>query len=215
MFGRGAPEDVVRYEAREIAVLAEQAWAFLKERERGKPKIRMRSGDALGGERLRTLSVLEILNDNMPFLLDSVMGELTERGIELRFVVHPVFSIERDERGTLAGFSAESLPASAAGRGESYIHLHTERVDDEQQAQIVAALAEVLAEVRVCVEDWRAMTTRVRAVVAEIREHPPLLPVDELAEAIALLEWLLANNFTFLGVRDYAFPGGSEVAPQF
>jgi glutamate dehydrogenase len=215
MFGRGAPEDVVRYEGHEIAALAEQAWGFLKEREPGKAKVRMRPGDALRGERLKTLSVLEILNDNMPFLLDSIMGELNERGIELRLVVHPVFSVERDDRGALTGFYAEALPASAAVRRESYIHLHTERVDEEQQGEIVAALGEVLADVRVCVEDWRAMTSRVRDVVAEIRDHPPLLPVEELAEAIAFLEWLLADNFTFLGVRDYAFPGGAEVAPQF
>ena len=48
------------------------------------------------------------------------------------------------------------------------------------------------------------MTARVGEVVAELKANPPPLPVGEIAEAIQFLEWLIANNFTFLGVREYA-----------
>jgi len=60
------------------------------------------------------------------------------------------------------------------------------------------------------------MMTRVGEVIAELRDSPPDIPVDEIAEAVQFLEWLVANNFTFLGVREYGYSAaGSEIAPKF
>src|SRR6266568_3164962 len=217
IFARAAPEDLARYEPREVAALAEEAWLFLKERPPGTAKVRMQSrGGPIGSERIRTVSILEIVNDNMPFLLDSIMGELTEQGLDVRLVVHPVFAIERDTKGSLIGFSGEGAPTGAARR-ESFIHIHTERVEDEaRRAALVQSIEQALADVRVSVEDWRPMRARVGEVIADMRGNPPQLPVDEVAEAVQFLEWLLADNFTFLGVREYSFPpGGGEVEPRF
>src|SRR6185295_1257264 len=84
------------------------------------------------------------------------------------------------------------------------IHIHIERIEDEaRQARIVDGITEALAHVRVCVQDWRPMLARVSEVISEIRSNPPALPIDEIAEAAQFLEWLVANNFTFLGVREY------------
>ena len=76
------------------------------------------------------------------------------------------------------------------------------------------ALETVLGEVRLAVLDWRAMRERVNANIAELKANPPPLPVDEIAEAIQFLQWLLADNFTFLGVRDYNVDGQS-LQPDF
>jgi glutamate dehydrogenase len=217
LFARAAPEDLMRYEPRELAALAEEAWAFLKERRPGTSKVRFDSRPGpIGAEHIKTVSIVEIVNDDMPFLLDSVMGELTELGIEVRLVVHPIFTIERDNSGSLIGFRGEA-PAVGTAQRESFIHVHVERIEDElRRTQVVRALELVLADVRVCVQDWRAMLTRVGEVVAEIRNNPPHLAVDEIAEAVQFLEWLLANNFTFLGLREYSFPGAEgEIEPKF
>ena len=153
--------------------------------------------------------MLEIVNDDMPFLVDSVLAELAERGVEVRFVVHPVLTVERDEAGRLIAFGG-AKPAPGALR-ESFIHIHIERIDDEaRRAEIVEAIEQVLADVRLCVQDWRAMMTRVAAEIAELKANPPPLPVAEIAEAIQFLEWLIANNFTFLGVRNYRLTAGEE-----
>ena len=72
---------------------------------------------------------------------------------------------------------------------------------------LVHALEIVLGEVRLAVQDWRPMRDRVTSIVAELKATPPPLPVDEIAEAIQFLQWLLADNFTFLGVRDYKVDG--------
>ena len=94
---------------------------------------------------------------------------------------------------------------------ESVIYIHLEPIDDEaRRADIVAAIERVLADIRLCVADWRPMMERVEDVIVELKAHPPPVPADEIAEAIAFLAWLIDNNFTFLGVRDYKFSAGED-----
>jgi glutamate dehydrogenase len=214
LFAHAEPEDLMRYGAREVAELAADAWALLSVREPGTPNIRYVSPDADAQGRLKAVSVLEIVNDDMPFLVDSVMDELKQQGVEVSLVLHPVFTVERDVVGRLVAFRGKE-PGGALR--ESFIHIHTERIDDEKRRnEIVHAIDQVLTDVRLCVEDWRAMMARVAEVIATLKGHPPALPVGEIAEAIQFLEWLVANNFTFLGVRNYRFsPDETALEPIF
>ncbi|CAM9966521.1 unnamed protein product, partial [Phaeothamnion confervicola] len=93
--------------------------------------------------------------------------------------------------------------------------IHVEHIDDEaRRAAIVAALDQVLAEVRLCVQDWRPMLGRIGSAIQDLKTNPPPVPVDDIAEAIQFLEWLMADNFTLLGVRDYAVTGTErDLAP--
>ncbi|TMJ37363.1 MAG: NAD-glutamate dehydrogenase [Alphaproteobacteria bacterium] len=204
LFAHAVPEDLMRYDPRQLAELAADAWALLAVRKPGVPNIRFDAPALAGHDRLRVDSVLEIVNDDMPFLVDSVLAELTERGIDIHLVVHPVLSVLRDGAGRLTAFKGtKSVPGALR---ESIIYVHVERIDEQaRRAAIVEAIERVLADVRVCVADWRAMVARVADVVAELKANPPPLPPGEIAEAIAFLEWLLDNNFTFLGIRDYGF----------
>ncbi|MGD0024084.1 MAG: NAD-glutamate dehydrogenase domain-containing protein, partial [Xanthobacteraceae bacterium] len=197
-FGLAMPEDLQRYGPQELASIAEQSWAFFAEREVGAPKVRLDPAAMTRG-----VSVLDIVNDDMPFLVDSVVGELNERGLDICLLVHPVFSVERDAAGTLIGFEGAR---KGAGQRESFIHIHIDGLEDAaQRADIVRALEEILAEVRVCVQDWQPTLARAREVIADLRQNPPPLPADEIAEAIQFLEWLAGDNFTLLGARDYAY----------
>jgi glutamate dehydrogenase len=185
-------------------------------RQPGTAHVRFRSPEGTGSlPRLQTVSVLEIVNDDMPFLLDSVLGELNECGIEAFLVLHPVFMVQRDAAGRLLAFNGTQL--SGGGQRESLIHLHTSRIDGEKQrTEVVEALQHVLSDVRVCVQDWRVMRARVGATTAELKRQPPPLPVAEIAEAVDFLDWLMANNFTFLGIRDYVFTDdGRLLEPVF
>jgi glutamate dehydrogenase len=146
----------------------------------------------------------------MPFLVDSILAELTERGFHPQLVVHPVFGIERDSAGKIVKFSDEP---GAAARRESFIQIHMVAIHDEgKRSEIVDSIRNVLGQVRLAVQDWRPMLTRVAEVVGDLKNNPPPLPVDEIAEAIQFLDWLRANNFTFLGLRDYAIEG-NELKP--
>src|SRR5215475_3603029 len=188
LFAYAVPEDLMRYDPRQLAELAANAWSLLAVRKPGVPKIRLDTPDPTGHERLRNDSVLEIVNDDMPFLVDSVLAELAERGIDIHFVVHPVLSVVRDGAGRLTAFKG-AKPVPGALR-ESIIYVHVERIDDQaRRAEIVEAIERVLADVRVCVGDWRAMMARVADVIAGLKADPPPLPAAEIEEAVAFLEW--------------------------
>ncbi len=210
LFDGAAAEDLVRYEAAELADIAAASWRFLAERNPGMPKIRVTTAPPDDGPRLKDVSVIELVNDDMPFLVDSVTGALTERGLDTHLVVHPVFAVERDPTGALTGLSGGTDAPSAVPR-ESVIQIHVDRIDDEAaRADLIAALTAVLGDVRHAVEDWRLMVDRVAALIATLKGDPPALPGDEVAEAIQFLEWLRDDNFTFLGIRDYRLEAGGE-----
>ncbi len=217
LFDSAAPEDLVRYRPEALASLSRQAWEFMAQRKPGQPKVRVTSPDAPEGDALRAVSVIEVLNDDMPFLVDSVMAELNERGIDIELLAHPILPVERDPLGELLRL-AQDAAAAARGRRESYIHIHVGRIEDaETCAELVQAIETVLGEVRLVVQDWKPMLGRVTGVIADLKANPPPVPVDDIAEAIQFLEWLCANNFTFLGVCHYAVAdrdGGLTSLPE-
>jgi glutamate dehydrogenase len=208
LFARAAADDLLGYEPPTLARLAQEAWAFLKNRRPGAPKIRFGTlQDVEQRGRAKPISVIEIVNDDMPFLLDSVMGELTERGLDIRFVVHPVFAVERDKAGNLLAFGSDTSGKSG-GLRESFIQIHVAQGgDDTRRTEIIQALEHVLAQVRLSVQDWRPMLARVSEAIADLKANPPPIVVAEIAEAIQFLEWLIAGNFTFIGLRDYVLAG--------
>ena len=209
LFERAAPDDLVRLSPDELAAVGEQSWSFLLQRQSDLPKIAFRPAPAGAG-----IAVLDILNDDMPFLVDSVLGELAEHAVDIRLLVHPVFTVERDRAGRLV-----SLKGARKGddHRESFIHVHVADADDEKErTHIVSALAELLADVRVAVQDWRPMLARASEVAAELKANPPPLAADEIAEAIQFLQWIAADNFTLLGARDYAYTDtDTELVPKF
>ena len=209
LFGQALPDDLQNYAPDELAGIADQSWSFLQARKPGVVKIDFAPADLSRGE-----AILQILNDDMPFLVDSVLGELADRGVDIRLLAHPVFTVERDQTGKLTAL--KGAPKSQGSR-ESYIHIHTAGVDDEgSRAEIVRVLRQILAEVTVCVRDWRPMLARLGEVVAELQANPPPLAADEIAEAIQFLQWLAADNFTLLGARDYAYADSERaLEPKF
>lgn len=206
LFGHVIFEDLAPFAPADIADLSREAWSFLRVRKGGVPKIRLEdapAGVAGAAGPLASVSVLEVINDDMPFLVDSVMAELARQGAMVRLVAHPVLALERGGDNEI---SAYGLAVSPTAKRESFIHIHIDRIDNPvRRTEIVQGLEQVLADVRLAVADWRPMMTRVGEVLADMKVNPPPLPVDEVAEAVQFLEWLVGNNFTFLGVRDYVF----------
>src|SRR5262249_13872989 len=128
LFGYTNIEDLANYDAASLALLAEQAWERVQRRTAGSADISVVNPTLPNG---REISVLEILNDNMPFLFDSTMAELAEQGIEVTLVAHPIIAVERDDQGKLLRFHGEAVPDGAKGARESLIHLHITRLDAE------------------------------------------------------------------------------------
>ena len=208
LFGHINIEDLVNYDAASLAFLAEQAWEHVQQRTAGSADIRVINPMMPDG---REISVLEVLNDNMPFLFDSTMAELAEQGIEVTLVAHPIIAVERDEQGKLLRFYGETLTEGAKGERESLIHFHIARLDaDADRQKLIDGLTKTLNDVRACVADWQAMRARVEQAIKTFNTNPPPLPIDEVAEASQFLQWLCADNFTFLGLREYRFSSDTD-----
>jgi len=208
LFGHTNLEDLASYDAPTLAFLAEQAWEHVQQRTAGSADIRVINPTMPDG---REISVLEVLNDNMPFLFDSTMAELAEQGIDVTLVAHPIVAVERDGQGKLLRFYGETLPAGAKGERESLIHFHIARLDsDADRERLIAGLTKTLNDVRACVTDWRAMRARVEEAIKTLNSNPPPLPIDDVAEASQFLQWLCSDNFTFLGLREYRFSPNSD-----
>jgi glutamate dehydrogenase len=151
-------------------------------------------------------SVVEVITDDKPFLVDSVSMELSRLGHSIHTVVHPQLSVERDITGRLLSIDRlddQRQPHAPSAVAESWMHIEIDRVHPDEAEAIVEGIRRVLRDVREAVEDWTKMHGRVEAVVEQLRSDPPPLSAEELRLGSEFLRWLADDHFTFLGYREY------------
>ncbi|MGH7159257.1 MAG: NAD-glutamate dehydrogenase domain-containing protein, partial [Acetobacteraceae bacterium] len=214
LFRRSAREDLARYQPADLERLAAAAQAHLTAPRPSGPDIRLADHEFTINGRAGEITVVEVVNDNMPFLLDSTLGELADQGLEPDLVAHPILAVERSRTGALVRLEGEAGATVQPGlERESLIHVHLNRIDAPgARARLTEGLAKTYAEVALAVEDWAGMWARIDDVVRAYRISPPPLAEDEVAEAVAFLRWLRNDNFVFLGVREYRLPDGDAAA---
>ncbi|HWM90432.1 MAG TPA: NAD-glutamate dehydrogenase [Thermoanaerobaculia bacterium] len=202
------PADILGDAPDNLAGAALALWDFAQERTPGAPKIRVYNPrfEQHGWE--SSHSVVEIVNDDMAFLVDSVSAELRRLDGEVQLLIHPIVHVERDADGRLLSLREPG----AEGPAESLMHVRVSAQSAARHEKVRHALERVLADVRSAVDDWNTMRARCWTIVAELEKAPPPLPRKEIAEGIAFLEWLVDNHFTFLGFREYSFEGEGEDA---
>ena len=193
------PEELADRQPADLYGAALSHWNFARNRNAGRAKVRVFNPTLEEHGWQSTHTVIEIVNDDMPFLVDSVTMEVNRHGLTLHLILHPILSVERKADGTLVGLAGAG--AKDAPR-ESFIHVEVDRVADAQAQLLLAAdIERVLGDVRSAVNDWEKMRAQVGTILEEINRKPPPLPPDELAEGKALMAWLADNHFTFLGYR--------------
>ena len=222
-YRRVALEDLIAAGPERLAETAAQQAALGATRPQGRPVVGVRpaqSATGVSGSLTAAGTVVDIVNDDMPYLVDSVTMELNRHGADIRLIVHPVLVVRRDVAGVAHAIApagdgpAEARPVGAglAGSGgsvadgevpagdgsvrESWIHVELGPVADEQR--LAADLRRVLDDLRVAMEDQRRMRGAARELVELLTDGGP-----EEAEAGELLAWMAAGHFTFLGYRRY------------
>lgn len=148
-------------------------------------------------------TVVQIVNDDMPFLVDSVSMVLSQHNISLHGMVHPVITIKRDAVGQLIQVGQ--------GVAESFMHLEIDRqASAEAMAQLESAISVALADVRASVGDWQVMREKMLAIATDLDTR--VMPVSDLTrvEAQEFLRWAADNHFTFLGYREYEVKGQED-----
>ncbi|MEW5727592.1 MAG: NAD-glutamate dehydrogenase [Pseudomonadota bacterium] len=179
--------------------------AFMRARRPGEATIRVFQPDLEEHGWTSPHTVIEIVNDDMPFLVDSVAMALAARSTAIHRLVHPVLTVRRDAAGILLDVAAPDQ-SPPDGHPESVMFIEVDRQDPGAMAGLADTLARVLAEVRAAVADWRAMRDRLKEVAGEVAD----LARDEATDVTAFLSWLHDDHFTFLGYRSFTFLGDGQ-----
>lgn len=202
-YSRVAPEDLIERSVLDLygAVLAH--WNFACQRIPGTPKIHVYNPhfEEHGWESTHT--VVEIVTDDMPFLVDSVSMALNRHGLTIHLVIHPVMNLLRNTDGRLLEVLSDDATADDM-ISEAILHVEVDRQTAPEVSEgIRADLELLLSDVRKAVEDWGKMREKVEEILAELDKSPPSLDAEEISEAKAFLDWIYDNHFTFLGYREY------------
>lgn len=201
------PDDVRDASPEKLAGMVRDLFEFARRREEpAAPKLRVYDPDLERDGWRSSHSAVLIVNDDMPFLVDSVVAALNGLGAEVFLVIHPVFLAVRDSEGRLLSLAQEGEP-EAEGRPESCMLLLITEQPKTRHQQIAGELRSVLADVRHAFEDWQPMRRRCHEVLRNLERDPPKLPREEVIEGIDFLEWLDDDNFTYLGYRKYDYHG--------
>ncbi|MYS14217.1 NAD-glutamate dehydrogenase [Streptomyces sp. SID4982] len=214
-----APEDLADRDPVDVFGAAVSHYRLAETRPQGTANVRVYTPTVEENGWTCSHTVVEVVTDDMPFLVDSVTNELTRQGRGIHVVIHPQVVVRRDLTGKLIEVLTTTphgdLPHDA--HVESWIHVETDRETDRADLkQISADLLRVLSDVREAVEDWEKMREAAVRIADGLKDEPQPadLPAAEVEEARELLRWLSADHFTFLGYREYELLGDDSLSAK-
>ncbi|KQV62294.1 MULTISPECIES: NAD-glutamate dehydrogenase [unclassified Caulobacter] len=176
-------EELPGLDIADVARALADFWRFGESaKDLSEPAIRIRRAE--GGETPSDL--LEIVQPDRPFLVDSIMGEVTEAGFSVRAMFHPV--------------------ADCGGVRRSMIQVWLAPVGEDREAALVQGVREALSDVGLAVQDFDAMRALMRRTIDELKGAQTPVSAEEKAEDLAFLDWLEGDHFVFLGARVYEYP---------
>ncbi|MFD7445263.1 NAD-glutamate dehydrogenase [Streptomyces sp. NPDC059909] len=217
-----APEDLTDRDPVDVFGAAVSHYRLAENRPQGTANVRVHTPTVEENGWTCSHSVVEVVTDDMPFLVDSVTNELSRQGRGIHVVIHPQVVVRRDVTGKLievlgsepnGSGQAAKLPHDALT--ESWIHVEIDRETDRADLkQITTDLLRVLSDVREAVEDWEKMRDAALRIADALPNEPIAddLREEEVAEARELLRWLADDHFTFLGFREYNLVDGDALA---
>ena len=210
LFKRVNREDLLARSTDQWAGLVERLLEFVGVRKPGVPNVRVFNPTIEQDGYESTHTVIDIMTDDMSFLVDSVGIAIDQVGLGVHTVIHPVYSIERDAGGHILSLGAEGT----RGRSESLMHFEIDRIaEPAERAQLEKAIRTTLEDVAQCYGDWAAMRDKMLAISEGLGKQKMPISAEGVAEAQEFLRWAAADHFTFLGYREYAVAnvGGEEV----
>ncbi|MGH3980640.1 MAG: NAD-glutamate dehydrogenase [Pseudonocardiaceae bacterium] len=208
-------EEITGSRPADLAAEAGSHYQLAGERVPGRPAVRLVNPDRAEDGWATASTVVQIVTDDMPYLVDSVVSELARIDAPVHRMVHPILVVRRDLTGALREVLARTDPgqAPAGALVESWMHVEIDRIADVERArEVEQRLLTVLTDVREVVEDSDKMVGTAIALAAELDEGSLPLPDTEVRDGAAFLRWLAEGHFTFLGYRHYELVGDGEGA---
>lgn len=206
-FERVPRQDRLTLKGQDMAAIGRSVYLFASERRPGQRKVRVFNPRLQGDGWETPHTVIQIVTNDMPFLVDSVSAELAFRHLALECLFHPVLGASRS--GKAGRLTNAGEPQGRGMLSESYMHIQLEQIlSDADCADLEKSLTRTLADVEAATGDWRRMLKTAEGVLAEMESYPAAVEPARAAESRALLQYLYRNNFTFLGYRRYDFHKG-------
>jgi len=201
-------EDLSLYDNAVLAGAALGQMRFAATRKSGRAAVRVFNTDEQRDGWSSNHSIVEIVANDMPFLVDSLGLILTRAGLTIHLMVHPIIGVRRDATGRLLEIEEDGAHGGKFV-AESWQHIEIDRINDPAQLkELERKILRVIEDVRLAVTDWPAMRQRAQEVAQDIGSRPPPAAASEAREVSALLDWMQANHFTFLGYREYRLKRG-------
>lgn len=211
-YSNTALEDVSDRSIEELYGAVFSHWQLLHEKKPKEIKVNVFNPklDEQGFESKRTL--IQVVTDDMPFLVDSIRMELNRLGLTTHLMIHiggmRVFRDDQHQVVRLASYHTKDDQGSTI---EAPISMEIDRqTDSKVLADLQRNIRQVLKDVRYAVQDWAVMTKRMRDMALQITSQKMFQKESELHESKAFLDWVLADHFTFLGARDYEMVGTGQ-----
>lgn len=205
-FNDAPPTDVASERVAVLVDIVRTAFAAGATRKAGAAAISITNppADSVSGDITRII----IVNDDMPFLVDTVTTALTELGIEIQRIFHPVLPTRRSKTGK------RSSAKAAEEMRESSILLDVDRRGPTMCARIEKTLQNVLKDNRAAVRDWRAMLKQLSSCAADLKYADHGDRHEDIQETIAFIDWICADHMTLLGYRYYPVQRLERAAAQ-
>jgi glutamate dehydrogenase len=196
-------EDIAARNPTELAAAALSHLMFARQR-RGRALVRVFNPTLREYGYSSPHTVIEMVNDDMPFLVDSIGLALTRRALTLHFLTHPVFAVTRDKAGVLRSVNERGSAADKHPRLESFQRIEVDRIVDAAALQsLCAEIERSMRDVRVACADWDKMRDAARRTADDLNSLSSRFDPRDVSEAQALLAWMDDRHFTFLGYKEY------------
>jgi NAD-specific glutamate dehydrogenase len=201
LFGRASEDDLENYPPEMLALAARHAGKRLQAWSRINPDVTVETVEGVepNGQQV---SILTVVDRNMPFLFDSVMGEVAASHRDLLMAVHPILTLEPGKEPVLRSKEKPSNPAHHV----SLIQIHIALLGEEQANHLVERIRYILDQVHLSITDWSSMLEVLDGAQKQLSGAKGRRQTDR-DEALAFLDWLRDDNFTFLGMREYVYSG--------
>ncbi|HMD75504.1 MAG TPA: hypothetical protein VKG05_16690, partial [Steroidobacteraceae bacterium] len=195
-------EDIASRDPTELAMSALSHLQFARQR-RGRALVRVFNPTVREHGYSSPHTVIEMVNDDMPFLVDSVGLPLARRALTLHFMAHPIFAVARDGAGVLRSVE-ERGGTDKHQRLESFQHVEVDRIVDPAVLQsLCAEIERSMRDVRVACADWDKMRAAARQTADDLNSLSTRFDSRDVSEAQELLAWMEDRHFTFLGYKEY------------
>ncbi|MHB1221427.1 MAG: NAD-glutamate dehydrogenase [Gammaproteobacteria bacterium] len=207
-FASSSPEDLKERSTEELYAILASHWKHIRERAPGEAKIHIFNPDLATDGWTSSQTVIQVSHDDIPFLVDSIRMTLNRYGYPIYFILHfGGLKVERDSHHRIIGFpSKDAQGVEVTTEAPIYVEISA-LLDDKAKELLRKDLDHALSDVRVTVADWRKMVNAAEECLVELDKNASSLDQAELQESKDFLSWLINNNFTFLGARDYNLIG--------